>query len=67
MKLNIMNKELSVGSVRMNLISSSSVFLVGDTQVIHCSSIYDDSTASLGSNSDGLQVSITSTDQTEKV
>lgn len=41
MKLNVMNKQLSVGEIKVLTISSSSVFLVGDTQVINCSSVYD--------------------------
>lgn len=41
MKLNVMNKELSVGAIKVLSISSSSVFLVGDTQVINCSSVND--------------------------
>lgn len=41
MKLNVVNKELSVGEIKVLSISSSSVFLVGDTQVINCSSVSD--------------------------
>lgn len=41
MKLNVTNKQLSVGAIKVLSISSSSVFLVGDTQVINCSSVYD--------------------------
>lgn len=41
MKLNVVNKELYVGAVKIIEISGSSVFLVGDTQVVNCSSVYD--------------------------
>lgn len=43
MRLNVVNKELYVGAVKINGISGSSVFLVGDTEVIHCSSVYETS------------------------
>lgn len=41
MKLNVVNKELNVGAVKIIEISGSSVFLIGDTQVVNCSSVYD--------------------------
>ncbi|WP_422656748.1 spore gernimation protein GerPD [Paenibacillus sp. EC2-1] len=41
MKLNVVNKALSVGEIKVLSISSSSVFLVGDTQFINCSSLFD--------------------------
>lgn len=41
MKFNVVNKELNVGAVKVISISASSVFLVGDTQTIHCSSMYE--------------------------
>ncbi|WP_195724352.1 spore gernimation protein GerPD [Paenibacillus monticola] len=41
MKMLVVNKELNVGAVKVVSISGSSVFLVGDTQNIHCSSIVD--------------------------
>lgn len=39
--MTVINKELNVGSIRIVGISSSSVFLIGDTNKINCSSIYD--------------------------
>ena len=41
MILNVENKELTVGSIRVLGMSSSSALLVGDTQVITLSSIFD--------------------------
>jgi spore germination protein PD len=35
------NKEIAVGSVKIIGVSASSVFLIGDTEVITCSSIFD--------------------------
>ncbi|WP_047153869.1 hypothetical protein [Aneurinibacillus tyrosinisolvens] len=39
MKMSVINKELSVGNIRILEISTSSVFLIGDTKVITCSSV----------------------------
>lgn len=50
MKLNVVNKQLSVGAVKISVISSSSVFLVGDTEVINCSSVYDEAKVTLNKN-----------------
>lgn len=41
MKVLVVNKELNVGAVKVISISGSSVFLVGDTQTINCSSTFD--------------------------
>lgn len=41
MKLEVVNKEVIVGSVRIVGIASSSVFLIGDTKVVTASSIFD--------------------------
>lgn len=41
MKLEVVNKEISVGSVRIIGVSSSSLFLIGDTQIVTLSSIFD--------------------------
>jgi len=41
MNFTVVNKEISVGQIRIMGISSSSVFIVGDTEVITCSSIFD--------------------------
>lgn len=41
MKVMVVNKELNVGAVKVISISGSSVFLVGDTQTINCSSAYN--------------------------
>jgi spore germination protein PD len=37
----VINKEISVGNIRIIGVSSSSVVLVGDTQVITSSTIFD--------------------------
>ena len=47
MKMTVVNKELQVGSIRVIAIASSSVLLVGDTDVINCSSSYDTPSESL--------------------
>ncbi|WP_379127045.1 spore gernimation protein GerPD [Paenibacillus sp. sgz500958] len=44
MKVTIVNGELKVGSVKVISIAGSSVFLVGDSQNIYCSSQYDSKT-----------------------
>ncbi|TVY09536.1 spore gernimation protein GerPD [Paenibacillus cremeus] len=41
MILQVVNKELTVGSVRITGVSASSVFLIGDTQEINLSSVFD--------------------------
>jgi spore germination protein PD len=41
MILQVVNKELTVGSIRVMGVASSSVLLVGDTQVINLSSVFD--------------------------
>lgn len=41
MNMQVENKELTVGSVQIAGVSSSSVFLIGDTQCITLSSIFD--------------------------
>jgi spore germination protein PD len=41
MKMSVINNELSVGTITINELSSSSVFLIGDTEIITCSSISD--------------------------
>ncbi|CAG7604956.1 putative spore germination protein GerPD [Paenibacillus solanacearum] len=41
MDLHVTNKELVVGSIRVTGVASSSVFIVGDTQVINLSSVFD--------------------------
>ncbi|PYI55739.1 spore gernimation protein GerPD [Paenibacillus flagellatus] len=41
MNFNVENKQLSVGSIRVVGVASSSVLLIGDTQVVCLSSIFD--------------------------
>ena len=41
MNVYIENKELTVGDIRIVGVSSSSVFLIGDTEIVTCSSIFD--------------------------
>lgn len=41
MILHVENKQLSVGDVRIVGVASSSVFLIGDTECITLSSIFD--------------------------
>lgn len=41
MNYTVVNKGISVGDVRIIGVSSSSVFIIGDTEVITCSSLYD--------------------------
>ncbi|ASA21776.1 hypothetical protein [Paenibacillus donghaensis] len=41
LKLLVVNKELNIGAVKVISISGSSVFLVGDTQTIDCSSVHN--------------------------
>lgn len=37
----VINHEISVGEIKINAVSSSSILLVGDSQEISCSSIFD--------------------------
>ncbi|MEA5632175.1 spore germination protein GerPD, partial [Bacillus velezensis] len=37
----VINRSLEVGDIRMNGVSSSSVFHIGDTESIYLSSIFD--------------------------
>lgn len=41
MNFHVTNKALCVGDIRIIGVSSSSVFLIGDTHTIVCSSIFD--------------------------
>ncbi|MBF0708093.1 MULTISPECIES: spore gernimation protein GerPD [Bacillales] len=41
MKYTVINRGLSVGHINITAVASSSVFLVGDTESIVCSSIFD--------------------------
>lgn len=41
MKVIVINREINVNAVKVSSISGSSVFLVGDTQTITCSSAFD--------------------------
>jgi spore germination protein PD len=41
MNFTVVNKEISVGNIRIIGVTSSSVFIIGDTEVITCSSIFD--------------------------
>lgn len=43
MNLTVVNKALNVTAVKVVSISGSSVFLVGDTRNINCSSVYQSS------------------------
>ncbi|MGG1517690.1 spore gernimation protein GerPD [Paenibacillus oryzisoli] len=39
--LNVVNKELCVGDIRIVGVSSASIFLIGDTEVVSLSSMFD--------------------------
>jgi len=41
MKVTVINRDINVNAVKVVSISGSSVFLVGDTQTIKCSSAFD--------------------------
>jgi spore germination protein PD len=41
MKMTVVNKGLQVGNIKIIGVSSSSVFLIGDTETISCSSVFD--------------------------
>lgn len=47
MKVTVINREINVNAVKVVSISGSSVFLVGDTQTITCSSLYDNITENI--------------------
>lgn len=52
MKVTVINKEINVQAVKVISISGSSVFLVGDTQTINCSSFTDEIKANSQDESD---------------
>jgi spore germination protein PD len=52
MKVTVINREINVNAVKVFSISGSSVFLVGDTQTINCSSAFDSVTEYAPSASD---------------
>ncbi|QGQ98649.1 spore gernimation protein GerPD [Paenibacillus psychroresistens] len=41
MNYTVINKEISVGDIRIIGVSSSSIFLIGDAEVITLSSLFD--------------------------
>ncbi len=41
MNFTVVNRDIQVGTIRVVGVSSSSVFLIGDTQTISLSSIFD--------------------------
>ncbi|MGP4079569.1 spore gernimation protein GerPD [Pseudalkalibacillus sp. R45] len=41
MELNVINRELSVGDIQVSGISTSSMLLVGDSEMITCQSMFD--------------------------
>ncbi|WP_257347034.1 spore gernimation protein GerPD [Pseudalkalibacillus decolorationis] len=41
MELNVINRQLSVGDIRIIGVGTSSLVLVGDSDVINCQSIFD--------------------------
>lgn len=41
MKMVVENKEIRIGEINVAGVASSSVFLIGDTDTITCSSIFD--------------------------
>lgn len=41
MNFTVINKELSVGNIKITGIASSAIFLIGDSQFITLSSIFD--------------------------
>lgn len=47
MEMNVVNKGLNVGSIRIVGVGSSSVVLIGDTEVINASSVFDTPAESL--------------------
>lgn len=40
-QLNVVNKELQVGTIRIMGVGSASVVLIGDTEVVTASSVFD--------------------------
>lgn len=40
-QLNVVNKELQVGTIRITGVGSASVVLIGDTEVVTASSVFD--------------------------
>lgn len=50
--MTVINKEINVSAIKVISISGSSVFLVGDTQTINCSSFYDENKANSEDESD---------------
>ncbi|MCF6137373.1 spore gernimation protein GerPD [Pseudalkalibacillus berkeleyi] len=41
MELNVVNKDISVGDIRIIGIGTSAMLLVGDSEVINCQSMFD--------------------------
>ncbi|MDF2669967.1 MAG: spore gernimation protein GerPD [Paenibacillus sp.] len=41
MNMSVVNKEVQIGNIEVIGVSSSSVFLIGDTEIITLSSIFD--------------------------
>lgn len=41
MNMNVVNKEIRIGTIQIRGVSISSVFLVGDTDIITLASIFD--------------------------
>jgi spore germination protein PD len=41
MNFTVINKQISVGNIRIVGVASSSVFLIGDTEVVTLSSMFD--------------------------
>lgn len=41
MNFTVVNKDLQVGAIRVTGVSSSSVFLIGDTNTVSLSSVFD--------------------------
>ncbi|TXC89655.1 spore gernimation protein GerPD [Metabacillus litoralis] len=41
MNFTVVNKDIQVGAIRVTGVSSSSVFLIGDTNTISLSSVFD--------------------------
>lgn len=41
MNYTVVNKGISVGDIRIIGVSNSSVFIIGDTEVINCASMFD--------------------------
>lgn len=41
MNLTVENKEIKIGDIRVTGVASASVFLIGDAEIITCSSVFD--------------------------